>query len=81
MKLDPTIRCRQAARLLSERLEAPLPTGQRLQLAGHLMICASCRRADRHFVFLRTALKAMDTVPEAPPEPPSDGPRRGAGRD
>jgi hypothetical protein len=75
MNLNPTIRCRQAARLLSERLDAPLPTGQRLQLAGHLMICASCRRADRHFVFLRAAVKAMDTAPETPPDPPPGAPR------
>jgi hypothetical protein len=70
MNLNPRIPCSQAARLLSERLDAPLPTGPRLRLAGHLLICDACRNADRQLVFLRAAVKAMDAASDPPPDPP-----------
>jgi predicted anti-sigma-YlaC factor YlaD len=68
--MNPMIRCRQAARLLSERLDGPLPTGQRLQLAFHLGLCDGCRNADRQLAFLRAAVRAMDAAPDPPPDPP-----------
>ncbi len=71
MNGDPMIRCRRATRLLSERLDGPLPTGQRLLLAAHLMMCDRCRTADRQMDFLRTAIKAMEQAPD----PPSGAPR------
>jgi anti-sigma factor RsiW len=70
MNGDPMIRCRRATRLLSERLDGPLPTGQRLLLAAHLMMCDRCRTADRQMVFLRAAIKAMEQAPDPPPGAP-----------
>lgn len=36
--------CREAARLLSESLEEPLPFRRRLSLRFHVMMCRLCRR-------------------------------------
>jgi hypothetical protein len=70
MNVSPMIPCSLAARLLSERLDGPLPSGQRLRLAGHLLLCDGCRAADRQFTFLRASVKAMEQAPEPPPGPP-----------
>lgn len=75
MNVNPMIPCSLAARLLSDRLDGPLPTGQRLRLNGHLLLCDGCRTADRQFAFLRASVKAMDQAPEPPSEPPSEPPR------
>ena len=75
MNRDPMIRCRRATRLLSERLDGPLPTGQRLVLAAHLMMCDRCRTADRQMVFLRAAVKAMEQSPDPLQDPPRTPPR------
>lgn len=68
------IRCRRATRLLSERLDGPLPAGSRLRLAGHLLMCDACREAERQMAFLRAAVRTMDGAaapPGRPPDPPA----------
>jgi predicted anti-sigma-YlaC factor YlaD len=54
--------CRDVSRLVSESLDRRLPAGQRLLVAGHLLICSACRRFRRQLVtltaFLRGALAA-----------------------
>lgn len=45
--------CRRASFLMSEDLDRELTGRERLYLRAHLCICAYCRRAVKHFVFLR----------------------------
>jgi hypothetical protein len=48
--------CREASRLLSERLDRPLRARERLALQFHLLMCIACGRAGRHFAVLRKAI-------------------------
>jgi hypothetical protein len=41
--------------LISQRLDEPLPLVDRLALAGHMLVCASCRRLGRQVRFLHEA--------------------------
>lgn len=50
------ISCKEASRLLSERLERRLPFGQRWALRLHLWVCAECRRFARQLNLLRRLL-------------------------
>jgi hypothetical protein len=51
--------CRQAHRLLSERLDRPLGTFERWRLWLHLKFCAMCSRVQRQFEFVRTATRRL----------------------
>ncbi len=51
------LRCKDATRLASQSMERPLTVGEQLGLRWHLLICVSCRRAERQFKFLRDAAK------------------------
>lgn len=70
--MSTEIRCRRATRLLSDRLDGPLPAGSRLRLAGHLLMCDSCREAERQMAFLRAAFRRIDEAVgrDGPPRDP-----------
>jgi len=58
--------CRHATGLASLALERPLTFRERLALRGHLLICSSCRRAQRQFRIMR---ELMRSAPDAAPSP------------
>lgn len=66
------INCRQATRLASKSMEAQLPLGQRFSLRLHLLFCGFCRRATKHFRYLRSASARFDenfpTTPDSGPD-------------
>lgn len=49
------LNCRQATRLLSDRLEQPLSRRQRLALMLHTLMCSACRSFGKQSAFLRRA--------------------------
>jgi len=51
--------CREASRLLSDRLDRPLRFGERLGLHLHLAVCRACSRAEKQFDFLRKAMSEL----------------------
>jgi len=51
--------CREASRLLSDRLDRPLRTGERLGLQLHLALCRACSLAEKQFAFLRKAISQL----------------------
>jgi hypothetical protein len=53
------ITCRQAHRLLSERMDRPLGTGERFRLWLHLSVCDMCTRFSRHLGMLRAAVRRL----------------------
>ena len=53
------ITCRQAHRLLSERLDRPLAGAERWRLWLHLRLCDMCSRFERHMAFVRAAVRRL----------------------
>lgn len=53
------ITCKQAHRLLSERLDRPLAGGERWRLWLHLRFCEVCSRFERQMDFLRAAVRRL----------------------
>jgi hypothetical protein len=53
------IPCRAAHRLISEGMDRPLETGERLRLSLHLSMCSTCARIERQMDFLRQALRRL----------------------
>ncbi|MDQ6975720.1 MAG: hypothetical protein Q9M22_04045 [Mariprofundaceae bacterium] len=51
--------CRQASRLTSDRFERNLHVGERIKLAIHLWMCASCRNYASTLQVLHATLKYM----------------------
>ena len=51
--------CKEAHRLLSDRLDRPLPVTERWRLWLHLRFCEMCTRFARHMDFLRTAVRRL----------------------
>jgi len=47
--------CKEAARLISERLDRDLPLAQRTALRLHLAVCEACTRVAAQYAFLRRA--------------------------
>lgn len=47
--------CKEATRLMSKRLDAPLSFSQRLSLGMHLAMCGACKRCNRQFALLHEA--------------------------
>ena len=52
------ITCQQASRLLSQRMEVPLPWSKRLRLRVHLLACDVCTRVERQFEAMRLTLQS-----------------------
>lgn len=62
------ITCKQATEFLSKREEGKLKLGQRVQLAGHLMVCSLCKRFETYNDSIRQLLKSSyDTSTERLP--------------
>jgi hypothetical protein len=59
MSLPLKITCRDAHRLLSDRMDRPLPRGERWRLWLHLRFCDMCSRVDRQMAFLRSAVRRL----------------------
>jgi predicted anti-sigma-YlaC factor YlaD len=56
------LNCREATRLLSDRLDQPLSRRQRLALMLHTLMCNACRNFGKQSAFLRrTATRFADT--------------------
>lgn len=53
--------CHSAAELSSRRLEERLPLSDRLALAGHLLVCRSCRHFNRQVTAMRTLVRTVAT--------------------
>ncbi len=53
------ITCRQAHRLLSERLDRPLEGPERWRLWLHLRFCDLCSRFEQHMGVLRAAVRRL----------------------
>ena len=50
--------CKEASRLISERMDRRLSFMEKIALRLHLGICDACTRFSRHLGFLRRALKS-----------------------
>lgn len=57
--------CREAARLVSLRREAPLGLGQRARLAVHLRMCSACRAFAGQIDAIEAALRLRAAAGEA----------------
>lgn len=53
MKIKFMITCREAARLLSDKLEYPLPLYKRIYLRMHLAMCSGCSLYGRQIKALK----------------------------
>lgn len=53
------MQCREAARLISQGMDAPLPWWQRIALRFHLAICDACTNFSRNIRLLRRALARL----------------------
>lgn len=51
--------CREASRLISERMDRHLSVSERVRLRLHVSICDACTRFTSQVAFLRKALKAF----------------------
>ncbi|HYL87511.1 MAG TPA: zf-HC2 domain-containing protein [Burkholderiales bacterium] len=51
--------CREAARLISQGMDAPLPWWQRAALRFHLAICDACTNFSRQVRLLREAIRRL----------------------
>lgn len=67
MKVKVT--CQEVSRLISEGLDAELPSADRARLRLHLVICQTCRGVNEQMQFIRRAMRRLDGG--GPPEPPS----------
>ncbi len=55
-------RCRRIRRLLSDRVDAPLPPRDEKRVAAHLDKCKACRAEYAFYVDLKTAAEGMEYV-------------------
>ncbi len=51
-----SLRCEEADRLMSDSLDRRLSWSERTALAGHVLVCRSCRRARQQLQTLRQAM-------------------------
>ena len=56
-----TPKCREVVRILSQSMDSRLPLSMRLKLRLHYLICAWCRRYEKH---LRELRKFAASVPD-----------------
>ena len=59
MNWPARITCQHAHRLLSERLDRPLGSGERWRLWLHLKLCEMCSRVERQMAFMRSAVRRL----------------------
>lgn len=53
--------CKEAARLVSQRLDRDLGFGERVMLRVHLTICDGCTNFKDQVAFLRRAVKQLES--------------------
>jgi hypothetical protein len=53
------ITCRQAHRLLSERMDHALSPGDQVRLWFHLHACDLCSRVEKHMELMRAAVRRI----------------------
>ena len=53
------LKCREAARLASQRMDRPLAFGERVSLRMHLAICDGCTHFQKQIDFLRAAIARL----------------------
>jgi len=57
MNVPLKITCKEAHRLLSDRMDHPLGRSERWRLWLHLRFCGMCSRVDHQMDFLRSAMR------------------------
>ena len=57
--------CKEVSRLISEGQDQDLPTGDRVRVRLHFVICQTCRNFDEQMQFIRRAMRKMgeDGIP------------------
>ena len=53
------IPCSHAHRLLSQRMDTALPSGDSWRLKLHLFVCEMCSRFERNIELMRVAIRKM----------------------
>ncbi len=53
------LKCREAARLASQKMDRPLSFGERVSLRAHLAICDGCANFGKQLEFLRAAIARL----------------------
>jgi hypothetical protein len=53
------LKCREAAKLASQRMDRDLSFGERVSLRVHLAICDGCTNFTRQIAFLRQAVARL----------------------
>ena len=53
------LKCREAAKLASQRMDRNLSFGERVSLRVHLAICDGCTNFARQIAFLRRAVERL----------------------
>lgn len=61
--------CKEATRLMSKRLDAPLSFQEKLSLKLHLAMCDACRNCDKQFTLLHEAGQRFETFEGEIPYP------------
>ncbi|WP_281506093.1 zf-HC2 domain-containing protein [Chromohalobacter nigrandesensis] len=59
--------CREATRLMSKNLDAPLGFQERMSLKFHLAMCGACRKCNQQFQLIHDAGKAFEAKESSPP--------------
>ena len=58
------MKCTQATQMLSEKLERPLNTSEKLSLGMHTAMCPACRQFGRQMLRLRDLTQRYVTTPD-----------------
>lgn len=53
------LKCREAAKLSSQKMDRPLSFGERVSLRVHLAICDGCTNFQKQLDFLRAAVARL----------------------
>ncbi len=53
------ISCKESSRLLSDRLDRPLGSGERARLKFHLALCDACRNVERQLALIHRAMERL----------------------
>lgn len=69
--------CKRVTRLLSDALDRPLSTIERLGVIGHLPTCSGCRAYRRQIARIRETMRDAASGAYEAPEADSDTQRRG----
>jgi len=62
IKMVLTLKCDESSRLLSDELDRPLRSAERIALRLHLLGCRACRRARRCFAHIQDILRRMGVM-------------------